>query len=405
MKIFFKLVGVVAVVAMVFSPVSADAQKRTGKSTAKRKLVSNTRQATSAPKYQIFQISCNGYMLATAQKMGDDVMKWSLVDSLGNHIYGPVSGMITGVDANGNIAVSGINDSNKAMLLRKNGQLIKEFNCDLIPLGDKFYLANYPMSDNGAYNCEVYDGDGHKVAGPFPYYINQITPSGNFVASYFDNEGTQNTFILDHNGNKIGGSFNDIGTFSEGLALAVKDGKMGFIDEKGYIVIPFDYDIDESWGDGGDDTLHELKFVNGVAPIYKDGYYGAIDKSGKVIVPIKYSYGSIGSKGTLVFSDPSYSYNIVYSSTGKLLNAKRPISYSNPDGAILVYGSWDEPWYATDATGKIVIAKGIYDNILPFAPGSKLTLAKKNNRWHIIDSTGKIVVRNFAVNNLAELVG
>ena len=61
--------------------------------------------------------------------------------------------------------------------------------------------------------------------------------------------------------------------FSEGLALIKKDGKMGFIDKKGNIVINCEYD-----------NIGEEGFQNGVARVYKDGEWGVIDRNGNTVV-------------------------------------------------------------------------------------------------------------------------
>ncbi|RLG25198.1 WG repeat-containing protein, partial [Methanosarcinales archaeon] len=57
--------------------------------------------------------------------------------------------------------------------------------------------------------------------------------------------------------------------FSERLARVVKNGKYGFVDKKGKIVIPLKYDNAGS-------------FSEGLAWVEKDGKEGFVDKKGKV---------------------------------------------------------------------------------------------------------------------------
>lgn len=72
-----------------------------------------------------------------------------------------------------------------------------------------------------------------------------------------------------------------IGEFSEGLALAARDGSCGFIDRKGKTVIPFEYEfLPQLAQDGG--------FRNGRARMYKKAKCGFIDTAGKTIVPFDY---------------------------------------------------------------------------------------------------------------------
>lgn len=54
-----------------------------------------------------------------------------------------------------------------------------------------------------------------------------------------------------------------------------KDGKWGFIDNTGTVVIPFEYD-------------GAFSFSEGLASVEKDGKYGFIDNTGTVVIPFEY---------------------------------------------------------------------------------------------------------------------
>ena len=64
--------------------------------------------------------------------------------------------------------------------------------------------------------------------------------------------------------------------FSESMAVVRKDGKYGYIDVSGRLVIPVKYQ------DAG-------SFSAGLAPVCLYGKYGYVDKSGEMVVPFKYS--------------------------------------------------------------------------------------------------------------------
>lgn len=71
------------------------------------------------------------------------------------------------------------------------------------------------------------------------------------------------------------------GSFSDGLATVRNDeGKYGFIDKEGKVVIPMIFDV----GEGGETS----DFHEGLASIYKNEKYGYIDKSGREVIPCKY---------------------------------------------------------------------------------------------------------------------
>ena len=72
--------------------------------------------------------------------------------------------------------------------------------------------------------------------------------------------------------------------FREGFSAFVKDGKCGYINKKGNIVISPEYDS-------------ASPFNQGVAAVSKEGKWGAIDKSGKTIIPMEYDFVQIPSEG------------------------------------------------------------------------------------------------------------
>ncbi|RYD48288.1 MAG: WG repeat-containing protein, partial [Verrucomicrobiaceae bacterium] len=63
--------------------------------------------------------------------------------------------------------------------------------------------------------------------------------------------------------------------FNDGLAGAKKDGRWGFIDRKGQVVIPFEYDL-------------VGEFSEGLAGVRKDGKCGFVDTAGKLAVPMEW---------------------------------------------------------------------------------------------------------------------
>ena len=61
-------------------------------------------------------------------------------------------------------------------------------------------------------------------------------------------------------------------SFSDGLTYVKREGKYGFIDKKGKVIIPFQFDDAESFSDG-------------LAKVRQNDKYGFVDKEGKVVVP------------------------------------------------------------------------------------------------------------------------
>jgi hypothetical protein len=69
--------------------------------------------------------------------------------------------------------------------------------------------------------------------------------------------------------------YEDAGVFSEGLVTVRRNGKYGFVDTTGAVVIPFEYDF--AWG-----------FEQGLAAVRQAGNVGFIDKMGEVVIPFQY---------------------------------------------------------------------------------------------------------------------
>ncbi len=84
--------------------------------------------------------------------------------------------------------------------------------------------------------------------------------------------------------------YDDVGTFSEGLAPVKVGGKWGFIDKTGKQIIPCLYDY--AW-------LLSLNssFNEGLASVYVGGKWGFINKTGEQIIPCLYDYADSFSEG------------------------------------------------------------------------------------------------------------
>ena len=133
--------------------------------------------------------------------------------------------------------------------------------------------------------------------------------------------------------------YDDAWSFSEGLAWVELNGKYGFIDKSGKVVIPIKYDY--AWS-----------FSEGLAWVKLNGKYGFIDKTDKVVIPIKYDGVGRFSEGL----------------TRVKLNGK---------------------WGFIDKTGKVVIPIK-YDDAWSFSEG--LALVDRNNKEGFIDKTDKAVI-------------
>ena len=90
--------------------------------------------------------------------------------------------------------------------------------------------------------------------------------------------------------------FSAVKGISEGLACVEKDGRIGFIDMTGKLVIPCQYDWPNSFSEG----LVVANFSEGLVAAKKYGKMGFIDKTGKEVIPFQYEGAEPFSEGFAV---------------------------------------------------------------------------------------------------------
>lgn len=136
--------------------------------------------------------------------------------------------------------------------------------------------------------------------------------------------------------------YDKISLFSKGYATAVLNKKGGVISDQNKIVIPFIYD----------QTAYEFN-EQGLLRVKKDGKYGFLNKSGAVVIPIVYSFVnedfeqglSLAQKdGKWGFLDPKGKSVIPFE-----YDEARPVFYNDKTKA-----RKGTTWYEIDKTGKVL---------------------------------------------------
>ena len=203
-----------------------------------------------------------------------------------------------------------------------------------------------------------------------------------------------------------------IGPFSNGLAVALVNGKYGYIDKTGKLAIAPQYKNAESFSEGlaavqvGEkwgyiDTKGNLiiqpqftsadSFSEGLAKVRLDNQLGFIDKTGKLLVANNFenSYGF--SEGVaVVWVNQQWGY---IDKTGKLLMPLQPHalgSFSEGLADISVNGKYG----FIDKAGKIII-ESQFEEVRPFSEGLaavKMRVSESSSQWGYIDKTGKVII-------------
>ena len=174
---------------------------------------------------------------------------------------------------------------------------------------------------------------------------------------------------------------------TEGLFKINVDGKYGFMDQNGKIVIPAKFN--GVWDfDQGMAVAYISEQADGTFSYMSR--YGYIDKSGKEIIPFKYDFVENFNDGTARVSIDN-KWGIIDKTGKEIVEPKYSVMYYPYEGLIgILEGSYtDGKWGFIDTKGTQVIPP-IYESIGNFSEG--LAPVKLNGKFGFIDKTGKEVL-------------
>lgn len=167
---------------------------------------------------------------------------------------------------------------------------------------------------------------------------------------------------------------------TEGLVRTVKNGKYGFVDANGKMVIPAEYD-------------YAKDFNNGVAIVKKDKETFYINKANTFIIPATTSdYSAVYgfSEGFAVANNAQYKYGFI----DKKGNVVIPFTYDDAsefkNGLARVEQNGKDAFINTN--NEIVIPFETYDGVYPSVGANGLINVKKGNQYGYADANGKMVI-------------
>ena len=179
--------------------------------------------------------------------------------------------------------------------------------------------------------------------------------------------------------------FEGCGAFSEGLAQVnlgtVTKPLTGFIDESGNEIFTVRF------------VLLVLDFSEGLAAFqHADGKWGYIDKTGRVVIPPTYEVAEEFHNGlAFVSSKKGYFEGLFINSKGEILNSIKAIfPFHFSDGLAPVKNEKTGKWGYVDTKGNIVI-KEKFDEASLFSEG--LATVKIERKYGFIDTEGKFVIK------------
>ena len=175
------------------------------------------------------------------------------------------------------------------------------------------------------------------------------------------------------NAQKWAKEYEHVNEIACGLSLVEKDGKHGYVDKDGKVIVPIMYD-------------EGMNFVEGMAGVMVDHKWGYIDSTGKEIVKPQYSevysfneglaavsqkdnWGFIDHNGNIAIPLQYTNARCFSSGLAPVCNNKNQWGYINKEGKVIIpfqYGYADR---FRDGTAKVM----------------------KSSKWVYIDPSGKVV--------------
>jgi hypothetical protein len=298
--------------------------------------------------------------------------QWGYIDTLGNYIGKPEYSYLFNFD--GGLGCVLKEKENKIGFMDKNGKV--------------FYIPNGKLY---SYNTKVREGrilfqTGEKfgyldLTGKVviePVYDAARDFSEGFATvsklSKPDAHGTRSlvSMVIDKNGKKVNFPYAEVSSFSDGLATFVsKNGKVGFIDKTGKVVIKPLFDGASNFEGGY--ARAGIKGKSGLPEDYRTGF---IDKKGNIIVKPIYEWASRFSEGLAVVKKGD-KYGYVDVNGKEVIKPQFTQANDFSEGMAYVYiGGFEDGygrcyggrWCYIDKTGKIVIDRN-YFHVAGFKDG------------------------------------
>ncbi len=191
--------------------------------------------------------------------------------------------------------------------------------------------------------------------------------------------------------------YNEVGPFQEGLAVVSKEDLFGIIDKKNQVVVDFQFD-------------EILEFVNNRAIVRKEDKYGVIDRLGKLIFPLDFDDISLNDSGAydalkeeknsiydLNFHVLPYVDGVVELSFSQWMRNQHPeyefigdLDQTSNRAVVKVSGQLNY----IDSTGKLILTSPLewFPDALSVAKfNNGFAVFRKKDKFGLIDGNGKSV--------------
>ncbi|MGP1612778.1 MAG: WG repeat-containing protein [Catonella sp.] len=202
---------------------------------------------------------------------------------------------------------------------------------------------------------------------------------------------------------------NGVALVNDNLSKYGLENRYGYIDEKGKVITPFEYDYAEDFKDGlaivhiwpdyyyintkgkkiSEGYANIKKFSEGMAAVgsgLMGWHYGYINKKGKKVIPLEYEEAGEFHEGLAAVGDEG-KYGYINKKGKKITKLKYDRADDFSEGKAAVKKG--KKYGYIDKAGKEIIQMK-YDEAYEFKNG--IALVKKNGKYGYIDKKGKIVI-------------
>jgi hypothetical protein len=302
--------------------------------------------------------------------------KYGFIDKMGNEVIPCVYEQLMEADPNFHDGLALVHQGEKYFFINKEGKEAFPYNYDTgLNFSDGLALV---WKDR---KCGYIDTKGNEVIALTDKYYGTSFHDG--LAAVGNNDGKYG--FIDKKGELVIPMSFDVdeggvtSEFHEGYAVVCKNEKYGYIDKSGKEVIPCNYDA-------------AFNFSEGMALVIKEGKFGFIDAKGKEVIPCEYSYANHFSEGIAVVQKGD-KYQFI-DKTGKVVldNSYCGIPSKFQEGFSVVGKEGEKNEYYTqyvygiiDKNGKEIIPC-IYNTCNLFSEG--LAVVKKDDIYGFVDKKG-----------------
>lgn len=179
--------------------------------------------------------------------------------------------------------------------------------------------------------------------------------------------------------------YENVSDFYNGFAAVKKNGKVGLINKAGKEVIPIIYDVENELFDYTNKDYVNSRMKKGMISVGKKGKYGVVNFTGKTLIPFSYDEPLIyNSENGLFSAKKSGKFGYIDTKNRVIIPLKYQSITSFKNGiSVVKYG---KQYGAINKTGKIVIPYS-FDSI--YRMNDNLLYAYKGGITHFFNNSGK----------------